>query len=485
MDHPRSFVVVTSALRRRRLTPRRLDPRRLLVASAVVAVALFVLGATAGLAAAHGGAVRGAARGSVSVPTWLFLLTGGGVVGASFLLASFVTDRAFVAAVHAWHRVFAAPAATLRRLAQVVGVVVLLAVVVVGFVGPDTPTRNLAILVVWVGWWGGYVASAYLVGNTWPTVNPFRTVASLVPSLDRPYPERLGAWPSVAGLLALVWLEITSPLAEDPPLLATVVVAYTVVTVAGAVVFGTDRWFSTVDPVSRALRYYGRVAPLERTDAGIRFRLPGAALSETRLVTGRDEVAFVVAVLFVTTYDGLVATAPWATFARAVVGVGVPPLAVYLGAYLGGFGLFYLAFRAATAAARRFGDTYLSSLELARRFAPSLLAIAAGYHLAHNLGTVLTLAPAFLAVLAAPLSPPANPTVLVLPPWFGGLDLAFVLLGHLVAVWVAHATAYDLFPSRLQAVRSQYGVTLVMIAYTVVSLWVIAEPFVTPPFLST
>jgi hypothetical protein len=445
---------------------------------------LLALSALVGVVAAHGGAVRGAARGSVSVPTWLFLLTGGGVVGASFLLASFVTDRAFVAAVHAWHRTLGVPGLALRRLGQVTGVVALVAVVVLGLVGPDTPTRNLAILLVWVGWWGAFVASTYLVGNTWPAVNPFRTVAAVLPSLDRSFPERFGAWPSVAGLLALVWLEVTSPLAEDPPLLAGVVVAYAVVTVAGAVVYGSDRWFSTVDPISRALRYYGRVAPIERTDAGLRFRLPGTALSETRLVTGWDEVAFVVAILFVTTYDGLVATGPWAGFARTLVGFGVPPLLVYLGAYLVGFALFYLAYRVATAAARRTGDSYLSSLELARRFAPSLLAIAAGYHLAHNLGTVLTLAPTFLAVVAAPLSPPANPPALVLPDWFGGLDLAFVLLGHLVAVWVAHAVAYDLFPSRLQAVRSQYGVTAVMIAYTMVSLWIVAEPFVTPPFLS-
>jgi hypothetical protein len=458
--------------------------RRVAVRSTLVCVGCLLLVATAGLAVAHGGAVRGAARDPIAVPTWLFLLSGGGVVGASFLLASFVTDRAFITAVHAWNRLFADPGIVVRRIGQVFGVAVLVAIVAFGFGGPDTPTRNLAILTVWVGWWGGFVASTYLVGNSWPVVNPFRTLASLLPSLDRPYPDGLGTWPSVAGLLALVWLEITSPLAEDPPLLAAVVVAYTVVTLAGAVVFGVDEWFSTVDPVARVLRYYGRVAPIERTPSGLRLRLPGAALSETRLVTGDDEVAFVVAILFVTTYDGLVSTGPWATLARAVVDAGVPPLVVYFGAYLGGFGLFLLAYRLATAAARRTADSYLSEGELARRFAPALLAIAAGYHLAHNLGTVLTLAPTFLAVVAAPLSPPANPSILVVPGWFSALDLAFVLTGHLVAVWVAHATAYDLFPSRLQAVRSQYGVTAVMIAYTMVSLWVIAEPFVAPPFLS-
>jgi hypothetical protein len=483
MDRQTGRRAARECPRRPRSRPR--VGRRCAATGAVALLAaLAALAATAGVAAAHGGAVRGAARQSLAVPTWLFLLTGGGVVGASFLLASFVTDRTFVSAVHAWHRALTPPARLLALVGRVLGVVGLVAVVVVGVVGPDTPTRNLAILLVWVGWWGAYVAATYLVGDAWPVVNPFRTLASFLPTLDRPYPDRLGAWPSVAGLLALVWLEVTSPLAEDPPLLAAVVAGYTVVTLAGCVVVGADRWFESVDPVARALRYYGRVAPVERTPAGLRLRLPGAALSETRLVTGRDEVAFVVAVLFVTTYDGLVSTGPWASVARGAVGAGLPPLVVYLGAYLGGFALFLAAYRLATAAARRTCDTYLSADELARRFAPALLAIAAGYHLAHNLGTVLTLAPALGAALASPLAPPANPSVLVVPPWFGALDLGFVLAGHLVAVWVAHATAYDLFPSRLQAVRSQYGVTAVMIAYTMLSLWIVAEPFVTPPFLS-
>jgi hypothetical protein len=115
-----------------------------------------------------------------------------------------------------------------------------------------------------------------------------------------------------------------------------------------------------------------------------------------------------------------------------------------------------------------------------------LLPIAAGYHLAHNLVSVLVLGPTFVAVAAAPLSPPPSPPQLAgLPGWFGGLEFAFVLLGHLLAVWVAHATAYELFPSRLQAVRSQYGVTAVMVCYTMLSLWIVAEPYVAPPFIAS
>jgi hypothetical protein len=453
----------------------------------IVLSSLATLSLVSGSALAHSGSLRNATPQSLDVPTWLFLTTGGGVVGASFLLASFVTDRRFIREVHEYGRFVPAPGRVARLVGRAASVGVLVVTVAVGFVGPVTDIRNLAILVVWVGWWGGYVASTYLLGNTWPALNPFRAVADVVTtvvSLDVEYPDRFGAWPSVAGLLLLIWIEVVTPLAEDPQLLSVVILAYTVATVAGAVAFGSDRWFDSVDPISRAFRAYGRVAPVERTDDGLRLRLPGSALAETDFATGRDDVAFVVALLFVTTYDGFVATGLWAGFVRAVAGVGVPPLLVYLVVYLLGYAVFYGVYRAAANLGRQTGETYLTADYLALRFAPSLLAIAAGYHLAHNLGTMLSLTPTFLTVAAAPLSPPQNPPVLAaLPGWFSGLELTFVLLGHVVAVWVAHATAYDLFPSRLQAVRSQYGVTLVMMAYTMVSLWIVSTPFVSPPFL--
>ena len=459
-----------------------MNRRRLVRLVAVVAG----LVAAATPATAHSGALRGATRETVAVPTWLVLATGGAVVGVSFLLASFVTDRSLIAAIHGWRRDLAVPAAgTLAALARALGVVLLAVVVVAGLSGPDTGVRNLAVLLVWVVWWGGLVAAAYLVGDAWPAVDPFRTLARLLPTLDRPYPDRLGAWPAVAGLVGLVWIEVTTPLADDGGLLALVVVGYGLATVAGAVRFGPARWFGTADPVSRLLRAYGAVAPVAREDGRLRLRLPGTALADDRrLVADRGGVAFVVAVLYVTTYDGLVATGPWAGVVETAVAVGLPPVAVYLGSYLGGFGLFYGGYRLAARAARLTADTYRSTDALARRFAPALLGIAAGYHLAHNLATTLALTPTVATVAASPLAPPAAPPALVVPGWIGGVEVALVLAGHLLAVWVAHAAAYDGFPDRLQAVRSQYGVTAVMICYTALSLWIVLEPYVPPPYLA-
>jgi hypothetical protein len=447
----------------------------------------------------------------------LFLLTGGVTVGASFMLASVVTDRAFVRSVDDWRRPVS-PAVTtgldaLARVAPLAGVLGLVFVLVTGLTGPTEPTRNPAVLVVWVGWWAGYVISVYALGNSWPALNPFRAIAERLPSLDLTYPERLGAWPAVVGLLGLVFVEVVTPLASDPRLLATVVAGYGLLVVAGSVAFGVERFFGTIDPVSRVFEYFGRVAPVSVTrakqpavggtvvgasgevaaDGGrertISLRLPGMGLTDARGVDGPDEVAFVVGVVWVTSYDGLVTTPAWAGLVRFLVEgplggfpTDVAALAVYVVALLAGYLTILGAYRGAAHLARRTGDTYLTARVLARRFAPSLLAIAAGYHLAHFLGYFISLSPALVGSLLNPVSPPA-PLRVVLPGWFGGLELAFVLVGHLLAIWVAHAAAFDRFPGRLQAVRSQYPFVAVMVAYTMLSLWIVAEPELVPPYL--
>lgn len=447
---------------------------------AVLALAVFA----AGRAAAHGGSLAEGVREPLEIPTWLFLSTGGAAVGASFLLASFVTDRSLIDAIHDWRRGLALPG---RRivvgLLQGVGLAGLAVVLLAGYLGPSEPRTNAAIMLVWVGWWAGLSMSAYLLGNAWPVLNPWRTVADLLPSLDLAYPGWLGAWPSVVGLLALVYLEVVSPLAENASLLATTVLAYSVVTLAGAVAFGPDTWFGRVDPPARVFRYYGRVAPITSDEDGLTVRLPGTALSECRLVDGADEVAFVVGLLWVTTFDGFVATPAWRGIARLLVALGLPPLVVYLLGLLVGFGLFWSLYLLAAMLARRSAETFLTPAALAERFAPPLLAIVAGYHLAHYLDYFLGLAPALAQALAAPLATRGSVLVLPIPGWFGGVAMASIVVGHLLAIWVAHAAAYDLFPGRLQAIRSQYPFIAVMVLYTMTSLWVITQPDVPLPYL--
>jgi hypothetical protein len=418
------------------------------------------------------------------VPSWLTVATGGVLVGASFLFNSLLTDHEAIRAINGWWTRVPAIGRVGRLgawLLSVVGVAALALVLVAAFLGVADSTANVAVLVVWVGWWAGYAMTTYLVGNSWPAVNPWRTLVGWLPTTgSRPLPQRYGAWPSVAGLLVLVWVEVVSPLAATPPALGAVVLAYTALTLAGARRYGTGTWFGRVDPVSRVFRLYGRLAPIQRADDGLRLRLPGASLTDPAPSREPGSTAFVVALLWVTTFDGLVATSTWNALARAVL---APVAPAGVAALLVGFGVFFAGYRLAAERSRRTVESFLAPGAIARWFAPSLIPIAAGYHLAHFLGYFLTLSPALVGALAHPIAGPPVVRVAVLPAWFGTLQLALVVLGHLLAVWIAHALAMDLFPGVLRPIRSQYPFVVVMVAYTMSSAWVVGQPTVPPAYL--
>ncbi len=452
---------------------------------------LATLAVTAvGPVTAHAGSF-GSTTTSPPIPSWFVIMTAGVVVASSFLFTSLMADHASLQWVNGLGIGARLPSTlwgAVRGLLQVGSVVALVGLVVVGFVGTSNPRANLATVFVWVGWWSAYTMTTYLVGNTWPALNPWRALTRLVPDEPRiDYPEWLGAWPAVVGLLLLVWLEVVSAVASIPAQLATIVVGYTVVTVAGAALVGRDRWFDSVDPISNVFRAYGKIAPIQRTDDGIEFRLPGAALTDRDVFATPGRTAFVVALLWATTYDGIVSTPLVGDVLGPFVGLGIPAVLLYL-AILGlGFWVFYAIYVIASRKSRETADTYVTPRAIGRWLAPSLLPIAAGYHIAHFLGYVVSLAPSLpetvVATVQNPLTGPTAVTVVVLPDWFGLVQLSFVLLGHLLAIWVAHSIAFELFPGARQPIRSQYPTIVVMIVYTMVSAWVVIAPTTAVPYV--
>lgn len=446
---------------------------------------ILVRGLIAGLltiptvASAHGASLRGSQE-AVSVPPWLFLLTGGAVVGASFLLASLVTDRRFVHRLHTVRRELPNPPVILNAVAAGIGFAGVGLIFWGGINGPTTPLRNVAILLVWVGWWPGFTMSTYLIGNTWPALNPARRLTSVLPTQRLDYPQSVGAWPAAIGILAVIFIEIVSPLATDPLLLVAVVGGYISMGVTGGFLLG-DTWFRYVDPISRTFRMYGSMAPVLRRDGQLELAVPGAGLIEQ----GRDTPggsAFVIALLWGTTYDGLVATPLFADLFVPLVRSGVPAILGYGVVLIIGYGVFYGAYLIALRLARQLGPTYRETTWLARRFAPTLIPIAAGYHFAHYAGELLALSPALIGAVSAPISPPVA-RIAILPEWFGVVSIGAILVGHLLAIGVAHGVAYESFPGRLQAVRTQAPLTAIMITYTIISLWIVTQPSSTPPFL--
>ncbi|MDS0243896.1 MULTISPECIES: hypothetical protein [unclassified Haloferax] len=446
------------------------------------------------VAAGNGMTLSKQSRDTLAIPRWLYLATGGATIGASALLTSFVTDRAFIRYLHNWS--LPGPRVNdwwtpLVWVGRGLGILVLGLAIYLGVTGPQLPTASFTILVTFVVVRAGLPMLTYLGGNLWPVLNPWRGIVSLLPTGYRTYPEELARWPAVGGLLLLVWLEVIFPVSTIPTALSIAILGYSAVTIAGAVLVGPDAWFENADPISVLFRFFGAVAPVKRRDGKLTVKLPGSDLTDSDLITDTSDVAFVIALIWELTYSGFITTGTGAATIETLVslsniGVGAVQtraILIYTLLFVSGYVVFFGAYWYAGALSRRRTETYITAKRIAFRFAPSLLAIAAGYHLAHYTGLAVSLSPALWMAIVSPLSPPANPLTLSPPGWFEGLSIAYVLVGHLLAIWAAHATAYELFSSRLVAIRSQYPFVVVMIGYTVISLWILSLPGATPPYL--
>jgi hypothetical protein len=447
------------------------------------------------VAAGNGLTLSKQSRDTLAVPQWLYLATGGATIGASALLASFVTDRAFIQDLHSWSQTLPTVERGWDSLAWIgrsLGVAALVLSIFLGFTGPQLPTASLTILLTFAGVRAGLPIATYFVGNVWPALNPWRTIASILPSGFREYPHALQRWPAVGGLLVLVLVEVIFPVSTVPSILAMAILIYSTITITGALLFGPESWFDNADPLSVLFRLYGAVAPIQRQNGEVRVKLPGSDLRNADVVTDVSDVAFIIALIWELTYSGFITTSAGATTIETLVdiipavvaNVEARAILVYTLLFLCGYAVFLGAYWYAGRLSRRKTGTYITARTIAFQFAPPLLAIAAGYHFAHYAGLFVSLSPALVMALTSPLSPPANPLVLSPPSWFEGLGIASVLIGHLLAIWAAHAVAYDLFSSRLVAIRSQYPFIAVMIGYTVISLWIISLPGAIPPYLS-
>ena len=50
----------------------------------------------------------------------------------------------------------------------------------------------------------------------------------------------------------------------------------------------------------------------------------------------------------------------------------------------------------------------------------------------------------------------------------------------MIAVWLAHLTALQIYDDPIAARRSQYPMLILMVGYTMLSLWILAQPIVEP-----
>ena len=427
-------------------------------------------------------------------------------------------------------RALAHPAFTLP--VKIISVGLFLLIIVAGLIGTTASGLNFAPTAVWVIWWVGLAYVSALIGDIWLLINPWRILFDwagglyrrLDPegrlSLDLPYPPGLGLWPGFALFLAFAWVEIVFAGSGVPANIAYLAIVYSVITWTAMFVFGPDTWLHRGEAFTLAFGFLARFAPTEIrvTDPDIcedcaldcrdrdghclgcsdcfRHAPPDQRQINLRpFAVGllRDEtitpsaLAFVVLFLATVTFDGFTATPTWGAISTALS----PYLPTARG--LGTLGiitfpiLFLVVFRfVAWLMGRAAGDRQ-SAAGLARRFVYSLIPIALAYHLAHFLS--------FLLIQGQRIIPLASDPFGIGWDLFGtrfyDINIAIVnarfawiaavvaiVIGHILAVYLAHVIALRAFGDHRAALRSQYPMLALMVGYTVASLWILAQPIV-------
>jgi hypothetical protein len=132
-------------------------------------------------------------------------------------------------------------------------------------------------------------------------------------------------------------------------------------------------------------------------------------------------------------------------------------------------------------------EPFATTLFLLRRFVFTLVPISLAYHIAHYFSYLLIGGQYAIPFLSDPFLLGWNllGTVsyrvdvgLVDPRLQWYVAIIAIVLGHVIAVWLAHVTALRTFSRPRTALATQLPMLSLMVAYTMCSLWILSQPIV-------
>jgi hypothetical protein len=311
----------------------------------------------------------------------------------------------------------------------------------------------------------------------------------------RRLPDSIGIWPAVALFFGFACLELSSGMANRPWLIGSLALLYSVLTVAGMMLFGRDTWLGRCEAFTVLFEIIGRFGPIETEQdpgeriVGVYVRPWGVGLLRSQ-PGGWDWTAFVILMLSTLAFDGIIATSVWRAFVAALSPWATPLGQVgFVGVRTLGLVLltitFLLVFVAFMQAVVHLGGAQDDRLQTITAFALTLVPIALVYNAAHNYGYLVVQSQALIPLLADPLGRgwsllptggyrPSFALANVAIVWY--VQIILIVVGHVTAVYLAHLRAGERFKVATNVLLSQYPMLLLMVLYTMTSLWILAQP---------
>jgi hypothetical protein len=445
-------------------------------------------------------------RKDLPVPAWLFAWGASLVLVISFALLSVAWTQARLQREE-WRPYSRGLSAVILNPAMevvcgLIGVGLFVLVLYAGFRGIEDPTQNFSIVFVFYTFWLGLVLLSVLLGDVFRAFNPWRAIGRMVSggfrlvarqSAPTPfsYPDRIGRWPAVVGVLLFVWLELIAGggAAPTPHKVAVATVFYSVITFACMALFGVEEWVGRGETFNAYFGMFSRLAPFEARDGrlGRRKFLTGAP--QWAAIPGA--AALVLASIAVTSFDGaqegaLSGAIMW-TFERCSdIGFSLPDsfrianTIWLLIVYAGVSALYWLGIQGMHTVR---GSPPVG--ELARSFAHTLIPIALAYLVAHYFSAFLYQEQAqFTYILSDPLGHGSDlfgtaggginyGIVSSNTVWY--VQVAALVIGHVTALTLAHDRALGVYDNIRNASRSQYFMLAVMVGFTCFGLFLLSQ----------
>lgn len=407
-------------------------------------------------------------------------------------------------------------AAAIAAAAPVASSVLLALCLVAGLLGSQAALKNPLPTFLWIFWWVGVAFASALVGDVWQVLSPWDAVFGWMEQLHArlhrgrrldlgfAYPKWLGYWPALVFFLIFAWMELAWSGRVVPARLAAAVIAYSAVTWLGMFLFGREAWRAHGETFAIVFGILGRFAPIapdRNREGGLELRPYGVGLLEEHPLT-LSMTAVVVAMLSTVTFDGLLETPLWGAIDESILNrpdnsplwtvlfltdggalrlgrtVG---LILFVGLFFGAYYEFCRLMSIATVGTGRDGGA------LARRFVLTLVPIAIAYEIAHYFAYFVQGIQYAIPILSDPLGRGWNllgtagyqiDLTLVSPRLEWYVAVGAIVVGHIVAVYLAHAVAVGVFPERRAALRSQIPMVAFMVGYTMLSLWILSQPII-------
>lgn len=464
--------------------------RRALAVTATTTITLLL---TAGPAAAHG--LVG--KQDLPVPKWLFTWAAAIVLIVSFVGLAVLWPRPRLQDVRV--RVVARVPAAASVVCGAAGVAAFVGLLYAGFAGIQTDDANLLPTSVYVVFWVGLAFASFLFGDVFRAFNPWLAIGRFAGWLstrlagDRlpaslPYPERLGHWPAVVGLLAFAWLELASTDRGDPTTLAFLVLVYIAAQLVGMSLYGTRAWADRGDAFSVYFGLFARISPLDWSGGRLAIRAPLGGLPP--METPRGTVALLAVMIGSTTFDGLTMGAAWTDVAPWLqdrfTSLGVEKAVALQAAFTVGLlvaiGAVWGLYRVGIAGVHGI-DRARPAARLADLFAHTLVPIALAYVVAHYFGLLSYQGQAMAYLLSDPLGDGSDllgtASTAIDYDWISATGIWYVqvgalVVGHVAGLILAHDRAIALYADPRQAVRSQYWMLAVMVGFTSLGLWLLS-----------